>query len=255
MERLSLKSLEQMLINASEEEFEAIRCTYGSDDRKAVISLFDKYKRKLEKAAKERQEYQKRNLYENALYEKGYTFIAGIDEVGRGPLAGPVYAGAVILKKNSGLLGVKDSKKLSEKQRELLYDLIKENSIAYAVGSATNYEIDEINILNATKLAMKRAIEKLKVKPEYLLIDALTLEDVNLPQKGIIKGDDLSISIGAASILAKVERDRYMKEIAGLYPQYNFESNKGYGSGEHIEAIKKFGKTDIHRNTFIRNFL
>ncbi|HVI41537.1 MAG TPA: ribonuclease HII, partial [Anaerovoracaceae bacterium] len=173
---------------------------------------------------------------------------------GRGPLAGPVVAAAVILPDDFDVLGVDDSKKLSEKKREELYTLITEYAVSYGIGIIDNYIIDEINILEATKLAMKQAIEKLETKPEYILIDALTLKDVVIPQKGIIKGDSLSVSIAAASIVAKVTRDRMMVEYHQKFPHYAFEQNKGYGTKAHYEGIDGHGLCELHRRSFLKSY-
>ena len=191
-------------------------------------------------------------------YEKEYEsfgYICGIDEVGRGPLAGPVVAGAVILPKDCDILYINDSKKLSEKKREELYDVIMEKAIAVGIGYASHIRIDEINILQATYEAMREAISKLSVKPDILLNDAVTIPGVDIKQVPIIKGDAKSISIGAASIIAKVTRDRLMVEYDSKYPGYGFASNKGYGSAAHIAAIKEIGPCDIHRRSFIKNFV
>ncbi|MCX7904686.1 MAG: ribonuclease HII [Caloramator sp.] len=220
---------------------------------KDIYKILDKYEKELYKKKLLEKEYERRCEYEKELI-KSYKFIAGVDEVGRGPLAGPVYAAAVILDIEKPILGIKDSKKLTEKQRLELYDKIKAEAIDYSLGYATVEEIDELNILEATKLAMLRALEGLKIKPDIILIDALKL-DVDIPQISIIKGDDLSVSIGAASIIAKVERDLYMQKASIQYPFYNFTKNKGYGTREHIEAIKKYGPCEIHRRTFIRNII
>ncbi len=184
-----------------------------------------------------------------------YTYICGIDEVGRGPLAGPVVAGAVILPKDCDILYINDSKKLSEKKREALYDIIMEKAVATGIGYASVERIDEINILQATFEAMRDAISKLSVSPDILLNDAVTIPQVTIPQVPIIKGDAKSISIGAASIIAKVTRDRLMADYDTVFPEYGFASNKGYGSAQHIEAIKKYGPCPIHRRTFIGNFI
>ena len=189
---------------------------------------------------------------EEELYSGGIRYIAGIDEVGRGPLAGPVVAAAVILPCDFKVLGVNDSKKLSEKKREELYELITGEAVSYSIGIIDNYTIDEINILEATKLAMKQAIEGLDTKPEYILIDALTLKDVMIPQRGIIKGDSLSVSIAAASIVAKVTRDRMMNEYHNRYPYYSFNRNKGYGTKAHYEGIFDHGLCDLHRRSFLK---
>lgn len=199
--------------------------------------------------------------FENQLRAEGLKYIAGIDEVGRGPLAGPVVSACVILQEDFDVLGVDDSKKLSEKKREELFDKILSKSIAYGIGMCDNSVIDEINILNATKKAMAEAVTKAEMMLQdktgsgidHLLIDALKLDDVDIPQTGIIKGDAKSVSIAAASIIAKVTRDRMMQEYAKEYPYYAFESNKGYGTRVHYEGIKEHGITPIHRKTFLRN--
>jgi len=191
-------------------------------------------------------------------YEKEYSIyshICGIDEVGRGPLAGPVVAGAVILPKDCDILYINDSKKLSEKKREELYDVIMEKAVAVGLGYASCERIDEINILNATYEAMREAISNLSVVPDILLNDAVTIPDVDIKQVPIIKGDAKSISIGAASIIAKVTRDRLMVQYDEVFPQYGFASNKGYGSAAHIAALKECGPCPIHRRTFIKNFV
>lgn len=193
--------------------------------------------------------------YENECAEEGYEVVCGVDEAGRGPLAGPVYAGAVILEKGNIIDGVNDSKKLSESKREKLYDVITQRALAWSVGFADQNEIDEINILNATFLAMKRAVNGLSVKPEVVLVDGNRLPDFGLPSKAIVKGDSLSCSIACASILAKVSRDRVMKKMAAKYPEYGFEKHKGYGTKLHIECIKKYGPCPIHRRTFLKNVL
>ena len=191
-------------------------------------------------------------------YEKEYEafgYICGIDEVGRGPLAGPVVTGAVILPKDCDILYINDSKKLSEKKREELYDVIMEKAVAVGIGYSSHIRIDEINILQATYEAMREAISKLSVKPDILLNDAVTIPGVDIKQVPIIKGDAKSISIGAASIIAKVTRDRLMVEYDNKYPGYGFASNKGYGSAAHIAAIKEIGPCEIHRRSFIKNFV
>ncbi len=192
--------------------------------------------------------------FEKEYYEKGYKCIAGVDEAGRGPLAGPVVAGAVILPEGMIIEGVNDSKKLSEKKREKLYDEIKEKALAWGVGIIDNKVIDEINILEATRLAMHQAIENLQVKPGFIFIDAeKKVNTNNIPYLPIIKGDALSISIASASIIAKVTRDRMMREYDKIYPEYGFEKHKGYGTKAHMEAIRTFGKTPIHRDSFLKN--
>ena len=187
--------------------------------------------------------------FETELYNKGINFIAGIDEVGRGPLVGLVVTAAVILPKDFYDERINDSKKLTEKKRELLYDVIMENAISVGIGISSEDVIDEINILNATKRAMLEAVNNLSVKPEHLLIDAVKL-DTDIPQTSIIKGDAKSESIAAASIIAKVTRDRMMIELDKIHPEYDFKHNKGYGTKKHIEAIRKYGIIKEHRKTF-----
>lgn len=193
-----------------------------------------------------------------SVYEKEYDmcrYICGIDEVGRGPLAGPVVAGAVILPKDNPILYLNDSKKLSAKKRELLYDEIMEKAVAAGIGIAGPQRIDEINILQATYEAMRMAIADLKVRPDILLNDAVTIPEVDIPQVPIIKGDAKSVSIAAASIIAKVTRDRLMAEYDAVLPGYDFAKNKGYGTKAHIAGLKELGPSPIHRATFIRNFV
>ena len=197
--------------------------------------------------------YEPKLEYENKYLEKGVKYIAGVDEVGRGPLAGPVVCASVIMDLNDIIEGIDDSKKVSAKKREKLYDLIKEKAIAYCICEISPEEIDEINILNATKKCMKNAVEGLSVKPGVVLIDAVNL-DLSVPVEPIIKGDLKSYTIGAASILAKVYRDRLMEEYSKEYPSYGFERNAGYGTKEHIDKLKEIGPCKIHRKTFIKNF-
>lgn len=192
--------------------------------------------------------------FEDALHAHGFSFIAGVDEAGRGPLAGDVFAAAVILPKTYLPEGLNDSKKLSEKKRERLYDDIYANAISISVGRATSEEIDEINILQATYLAMKRAVLGLTVKPEYVLIDGNPVSDMPFNHASIVKGDSLSLSIAAASIIAKVSRDRYMKEMDSIYPGYGFSVHKGYGTKGHKEAIWENGPCPIHRRTFLKKW-
>ena len=201
--------------------------------------------------------------YERSLRASGAKYVAGVDEVGRGPLAGPVVTACVILPEDFDVLGVDDSKKLSEKKREALYDVILEKAVAWGIGRADNHLIDEINILEATKVAMKEAVEKadrmLCEKTgegiSHILFDAMTIKDIETPQTSLIKGDAKSLSIAAASILAKVTRDREMVEYHQQYPDYAFDSNKGYGTKAHYEGIEKKGITPIHRKSFLKNIL
>ena len=194
--------------------------------------------------------------YERALQAKGYRFIAGVDEVGRGPLAGPVVCAAVImpLEEENLIIGVDDSKKLSAKKREELAEKIKEKAICYTIVEIDEKQIDEINILEATKLGMKKALETLQITPQTVLTDGNMTLNIPFPQTSVIHGDALSYSIGSASIIAKVHRDNLMDEYAKQYPQYAFEQNKGYGTSAHISAIKEFGLCPIHRRTFTKKF-
>lgn len=192
---------------------------------------------------------------ENEYREKGFNVICGVDEAGRGPLAGPVYAAAVILPSDCVIEGLNDSKKLTEKKREALFDEIKEKALAYGIASADEKEIDEINILNATFLAMKRAINSLSVKPDLALIDGNQKPHTDIEEVTVIKGDAKSMSIAAASVLAKVSRDRFMLEMAEKYPQYEFARHKGYGTKLHYEKIAQYGVCDIHRRTFLKKIL
>ncbi len=192
--------------------------------------------------------------YEKMYLDRGCRYICGVDEVGRGPLAGPVTVAAYVTDFSRLTEGVNDSKKLSEKKREKLFSELKDNAVCYNVVSLDNNVIDKINILNATKQAMKQAIEGLTVKPDVVLIDAVEL-DIPYRTHSIIRGDALSYSIAAASIVAKVTRDRFMTELDAVFPEYGFASNKGYGSKKHIEALLKYGPTPLHRKTFIRNFV
>ena len=194
-------------------------------------------------------------LYEKEAMTQGHAVICGIDEAGRGPLAGDVYAAAVILPVDCSIEGLNDSKKLSEKRREALFDIIQEKALAYAIATASPQEIDEINILEATFLAMKRAVDALSVKPDFALVDGNRLPKLSCDASAIVKGDGLSASIAAASILAKVSRDRYMKEMAQKYPQYQFEKHKGYPTALHRELILKYGPSEIHRMSFLKKLL
>lgn len=212
--------------------------------------MTEKQKEKLEAEIKRTEELK---AYEHEY--KDYKFICGIDEAGRGPLAGPVVAGAVILPKDCDILYINDSKKLSEKKREELYETITKKAVSWAVGIVEQDVIDKINILQATYEAMRQAINKLSVQPDILLNDAVTIPDVKIKQVPIVKGDAKSISIGAASIIAKVTRDRIMQDYDKLYPQYQFGKHKGYGTKEHTSIIKDIGPCPIHRKTFIKKIV
>ena len=247
--------IKELLAKADgEKELSAFILEFSEDERSGVQKLVQTAKKRRDAYFAEVERTRKMQEYERANSE--YGLLCGIDEVGRGPLAGPVYAAAVILPTDSDILYLNDSKKLSEKKREELYDVIMEKAVAVGIGSSTCERIDEINILQATFEAMTKAVNSLSVKPGALLIDAVHIPQLEeYKQVSIIKGDAKSISIAAASIIAKVTRDRIMKDYAALYPEYGFDSNKGYGSAEHIAALKKYGPCPIHRRSFIGNFV
>ena len=249
----SIGEIRERFQAACEDELPELIETYGTDGRTGVRKLVESVKKRLAALERERERIEHLRVYEEKYGECEY--ICGIDEVGRGPLAGPVVAGAVILPKGCRILYINDSKQLSEKKREELYQVIQEQALACAVGYATPERIDEINILQATYEAMRDAINKLMPQPDVLLNDAVTIPGVNIRQVPIIKGDAKSLTIGAASILAKVTRDRLMVEYDKVFPEYDFAGNKGYGSAAHIEALKKYGPTPIHRRSFIKNFV
>ncbi len=226
---------------------------YEADERAGVQSLLSKAKKKIDDYEKELARTEKMKAFEKEY--ASYSYICGIDEVGRGPLAGPVVAGAVILPKDCDILYLNDSKQLSEKKREELYEVIMEKAVSVGLGYVSPERIDEINILQATFEAMREAISKLEPQPDLLLNDAVTIPKVTIKQVPIIKGDAKSISIAAASIVAKVTRDRLMVKYDSVFPEYGFASNKGYGAAMHIEALQKYGPTPIHRKSFIKNLI
>lgn len=230
------------------EEFLNFVDEYQGDERKGIVLLVEKARKKILFIDKERSRVEALYTYENQYAKE--TLVCGLDEVGRGPLAGPVVAAAVILPRDLFIEGINDSKKLSAKQRERIYDFLIENAIDIGIGMVDAPTIDEINILEATKLAMEKALSSLKKKPDVLLIDALSLH-TDIPQLGIIKGDQKSASIAAASIIAKVTRDNMMKEYEDIYPGYDFASNMGYGTKAHYEGLNRQGLTKIHRRSFI----
>lgn len=248
-----ISEIKKLFQAAKEDELPELMEIYRADERSGVKALLIKAEKQLAALKKERERTERLKIYEKQYEAAG--FLCGIDEVGRGPLAGPVVAGAVILPKDCQILYLNDSKQLSEKKREELYEVITREAVAYGLGFSTPERIDEINILQATYEAMREAISKLDVSPDILLNDAVTIPQVEIKQVPIIKGDAKSISIAAASIIAKVTRDRLMVQYADVYPEYDFASNKGYGSAAHIAALKKYGPTPIHRRTFIKNFL
>ena len=243
--------LQAIQAEARLEAFSGFLEQYREDERKGVCNLVSRAKAAQKKLEGEMLRTEHMKTYEHKYEYLGY--VCGIDEAGRGPLAGPVVAGAVILPEDCNLLYINDSKQLSEKKREELYDKIMEQAVAVGIGYASPQRIDEINILQATYEAMREAVSKLSVVPQILLNDAVTIPQMEIPQVPIIKGDAKSISIAAASILAKVTRDRLMKEYDKIMPEYGFASHKGYGSAAHMEAIRKYGPSPIHRTTFIRN--
>ena len=247
----SIQEIKERFKNTPIQELPAFCEIYRADERKGVQKLVEQGHKRIAALEKEKERLKQMRDFEREYEHLGY--ICGIDEVGRGPFAGPVVAGAVILPPDCEILYVNDSKQLSEKMREQLYDEIMEKAVSVAVGYASPQRIDEINILQATYEAMREAVSKLAVTPQILLNDAVTIPQITIPQVPIIKGDAKSISIAAASIVAKVTRDRLMREYDKIMPEYGFASNKGYGSKEHIEAIKKYGPTPIHRRSFIHN--
>ncbi|MGN1181109.1 MAG: ribonuclease HII [Suilimivivens sp.] len=249
----SIGEIRELLQAADHNKLPAFISTYETDERSGVISLVQKARKQLSAYEEELKRTEKMKAFEKEY--SSYSYICGIDEVGRGPLAGPVVAGAVILPKDCDILYLNDSKQLSEKKREELYDVIMEKAVSTGLGFVSPERIDEINILQATYEAMREAIAKLSPKPDLLLNDAVTIPKVAIRQVPIIKGDAKSISIAAASIIAKVTRDRLMVQYDSVFPEYGFASNKGYGAAAHIEALKKYGPTPIHRRSFIKNLL
>ncbi len=253
MNKKSISQIKEEFEQADAAQRAVLYEVYSSDDRAGVKKLVSAYRKKEEALQKERMRLEDMRSFEHKY--STYSLICGIDEAGRGPLAGPVVAGAVILPKDCEILYLNDSKKLSPAKREALYEEIMEKAEAVGVGMASPARIDEINILQATYEAMREAVYNLGVTPELLLNDAVTIPDVSIPQVPIIKGDAKSVSIAAASIIAKVTRDRLMVQYDEILPGYGFARHKGYGSKDHIEAIRRLGPTPIHRQTFIKNFV
>lgn len=249
----SIQDIKKLSEEVNVEDYPEFCKALESDGRKSVATIIARMNRKYELHKKEQQRMIKIFEYEKVAMASGHILIAGIDEAGRGPLVGPVVAGAVVLDMSVDWTGIDDSKKLSEEKRNYFYEKIVNHAISYGVGMASHDEIDEINILNATKLAMARALET--VNADYLLIDAVKLTDIPIEQKSIIKGDSLSASIAAASIIAKVTRDRMLLELHEAYPMYDFKNNKGYGTDSHYRAIREFGIIKEHRKSFLKNIL
>lgn len=251
-----MKISEVKQILSEEVVSEEVLLELGKDSRAGVQKLLLQWEKKQAKIKYLYDNFKKMSIYEQELRKNGIQYIAGIDEVGRGPLIGPVVTAAVMLPEDFQLLGINDSKKLSEKKRDEYYEIIIRDAIGVAVGIASNEVIDSENIYQATKIAMQEAIDLLNIEPEHLLIDAMTLPN-GIPQTSIIKGDSNSISIAAASIVAKVTRDKMMKELGVKHPEYGFEKHMGYGTKEHLEAIDKYGILPEHRRTFapIKNMI
>ncbi|SHK11954.1 ribonuclease HII [Tepidibacter formicigenes] len=254
-ENMNVKEINEFINNVEIRDYMKYIDILRNDKRKSVQKIAIKLSKKLDDIRKEEKRIEKLKTFEREGYEKGYKYIGGIDEAGRGPLAGPVVAAVVVLNEDTVIHGINDSKKLSEKKREELFEIIKKEAVDYGIGIVSNEEIDEFNILNATYMAMKKAVNSLKNKPDYLLIDAATIPNIDIPQNSIIQGDGKSISIAAASILAKVTRDKMMYEYDEIYSEYRFSKHKGYGTKEHYEAIEKHGITPIHRKSFLKSIL
>lgn len=252
IDKLSFKEIKKIIDEKKYENEEEFLMELKGDRRKTVNKLANKIEKEILNKKLLQEKFENMKKYEKKFWDQNLV-VAGIDEVGRGPLFGPVVSAVVILPKDNKLIGIDDSKKISEIKRKELYQKILEECIEYSIGIADNNEIDGINILNATKLSMERAIKSLNKTVDHLLIDALTLENVDIDQTPIIKGDSKSISIAAASIIAKVTRDTMIEEIAKEYKEYDLDKNKGYGTKKHYEAIKKYGITKFHRKSFLKN--
>ncbi len=255
LKRMNVKEINKIIRKVEIDEYMKYIELLRNDERKSVQKIALKLAKTLDDRRKEEKRLEEIRIYEKEGYKKGYTYIGGVDEAGRGPLAGPVVASVVVFDEKTIIYGVNDSKKLSPQKREELFAIIKEKALDYGIGIVNNEEIDEFNILNATHMAMKKAINNLKNKPDYLLIDATKIPNINITQNPIIKGDSKSISIAAASILAKVTRDKIMEEYNEIYPEYGFLKHKGYGTQEHYDAIKAYGITPIHRKSFLKSIL
>lgn len=255
---MSIAEIKKILKNIHDDDMKGLNdfiVTYESDERSGVVAVVEQAVKKRRQLEGEMERSEKMLNFERKYIDLGYDYICGIDEVGRGPLAGPVVACAVILPKDETILYLNDSKQVSKKKREELYDIILEKSVACGTGIVSEQRIDEINILQATFEAMRMAISNLSIKPQILLNDAVKIPQVEIPQVPIIKGDTLSASIAAASIVAKVTRDRMMQEYDKIYPGYDFAQNAGYGTAKHIEQLRQEGPCAIHRRSFIGRFV
>lgn len=249
---MNINEIDDILKATAIDQLQKKMNTFSDDSRAGVHKLLEKYQRKINNYEKEVKRLEKMHFFEN---KYNLSLICGIDEAGRGPLAGPVVAASVILPNNKLFLYLNDSKQVSAKKRDILYNQIMEHAVCVGVGIVPAERIDEINILQATYEAMQKAVSSMNPFPELLLVDAVTIPNVSVKQVGIIKGDSKSVSIAAASIIAKVTRDRIMADYDILYPGFGFAKNKGYGASAHIEALKKLGACPIHRRTFIKNFV
>ncbi|KGP73974.1 ribonuclease HII [Pontibacillus yanchengensis] len=245
---LTIAQIKELIYNGKFTEDQYI--AFKNDSRKGVQKLVEQYEKKQEHKLKLQRQYEEMQAFENHYLQEGKQFIAGVDEAGRGPLAGPVVAAAVILPSDFYLEGLNDSKQLTGSNRALFFDTIKKEAISYGIGVIPSEKIDEINIHEATKLAMHKALNQLDPNPDHVLIDAVELPDIRISYDALIKGDARSISIAAASVLAKVTRDRYMETLHNAFPAYQFESNMGYGTKKHMQAIREHGITQYHRRSF-----
>lgn len=256
MEKMSVKEIKMIADTLPREKMPELIGLLVKDRRSSVKKIALSLSKKLDAFLREEERLKEMFAFEESFMHQGAGRIGGVDEAGRGPLAGPVCAACVVFRKNPMIEGINDSKKLSEKRREELFEQIVDRADAYGIGTADAAEIDERNILEATMLAMRRAVGACGEKPDFLLVDGnRMIRKLSLPQKTLIGGDARSLSIAAASILAKVSRDRLMGEFAGLYPQYGFEKHKGYGTEEHREALQRYGPSPIHRRSFLTNIL
>ena len=255
LSKMSVSQIQLFLEKNGPEIDAEIKQALSLDTRVGVRKLYSRVCRRWALDNQEKVRLEKMKLYEREAWEKGFKLVAGVDEVGRGPLAGPVLAAAVILPQEVSINGINDSKKLSPAKRDILFEEVKKQAVCWSVGIATVAEIDRLNILQASLLAMQRAVYSLNNSPEYVLVDAVQIPEVSLPQLPIIKGDGKSISIAAASIVAKVTRDRMMERFDREYPQYGFAGHKGYGTPGHLKALKVNGISPLHRRSFIKKFI